>query len=67
MKRKTLYYRGMHGSIEKGPDGNFHGKILSLGDLITYQGRDEAELEAAFQSAVDDYISLREQMLKNNP
>lgn len=66
MKRKTLYYRGIHGSIDKGSDGILRGKILGLRDLVAYQGRAEAELEAAFRAAVDDYIGLREEILKDN-
>ena len=34
----------------------FHGEVLGLKDVITFQGTSVSELEKAFQDSVDDYL-----------
>ena len=35
----------------------FHGEILGLKDVITFQGTTVQDLEKAFKDSVDDYLS----------
>jgi predicted HicB family RNase H-like nuclease len=57
----TFRYRDLTGSIGASPvDGCLHGKLLGTADLVTYEGQTVTELEAAFQRAVDQYLSDRE-------
>jgi len=36
----------------------FHGELMGLRDVITFQGKSVAELRAAFIESVDDYIDF---------
>ena len=36
----------------------FHGPVLGLRDVITFQGRDAAELKQAFEDSVNDYLDF---------
>lgn len=60
MKKPVIFpnkYRDYEGSIEYSrEDQCFFGKILYVPDLILYEGTDLENLEAAFHSAVDEYI-----------
>ena len=38
--------------------GVFHGEVIDLVDVITFQGRDVGELTAAFQESVEDYLAF---------
>ena len=35
----------------------FHGEVIGLRDIITFQGTSVKELEKAFKESVDDYIN----------
>ena len=55
----TLKYKGFIGSVEVEPDDlSLYGKVLGLDKrtLISYEGRDVAELERDFHNAVDEYV-----------
>lgn len=57
----TFRYRERTGSISASPvDGCLHGKLLGTADLVTYEAQTVTELEAAFQQAVDRYLSERD-------
>lgn len=57
LQHQKLYYKGYTGSVEySDEDGCFYGEIDGISDLVTYESKDHAGLEAAFQSMVDDYI-----------
>lgn len=47
------YYASVHFSSE---DEVFHGKVLGINDLITFEGSSVKELKKAFQEAVEDYL-----------
>ena len=38
--------------------GIFHGEVLSLRDVITFQGRSVDDLKRAFADSVEDYLDL---------
>lgn len=55
----TLHYKGYIGSIEFSEDDEiFHGKVLGIRSLISYEGQDASELISDFHSAVDDYLEV---------
>lgn len=52
-----LKYRGYYGSIEASTEDNcLFGKLQFIRSLVNYEGQTVAELEKAFQEAVDDYL-----------
>jgi predicted HicB family RNase H-like nuclease len=52
-----LKYRGYYGSIEVSTEDNcLFGKLQFIRSLVNYEGQTVAELEKAFQEAVDDYL-----------
>ena len=54
-----LKYKGYTGHVEFDDEaGLFHGEVLDLKDVITFQGRSVEELERAFQESVDDYLAF---------
>ena len=52
-------YKGYFGSVQFHEiDAVFHGRILLIRDLVTFEGADLQELRRSFHEAVDDYLSL---------
>ena len=52
-----MEYRGYTAKVEFDSDAKlFHGKVLELRDVITFQGTSVAELEEEFRASVDDYL-----------
>jgi predicted HicB family RNase H-like nuclease len=52
-------YKGYIGKVEFDDDaGVFHGEVLNLRDVITFQGKTVAELRKAFHESVDDYLEF---------
>ncbi len=52
----TLKFRGYTGSLVFSNDDQvFHGKVLGISDLVTFEGRSIDELKGAFEEAVADY------------
>jgi predicted HicB family RNase H-like nuclease len=47
------YYADVHFSAT---DEVFYGKILSINDLVSFEGSSVKELKAAFKDAVEDYL-----------
>jgi len=57
--KDVLKYKDFFGSVHFSADDNvFHGKIESITDLVTFEGKSVDELVKAFHEAVDDYITL---------
>jgi predicted HicB family RNase H-like nuclease len=53
-----LHYKGYYGSIEASPEDNIlYGKLQFIQALVNYEGTTVAELKAAFEEAVDDYLT----------
>lgn len=57
-----LKYKGYTGHAEYDDEaGMFHGEVLDLRDVITFQGETVQEIEQAFRDSVDDYLEFCEQ------
>lgn len=54
----VLKYKGYEGSAELDMERQVcRGKLLFIGDLITYEGATPGELQREFEAAVDDYLA----------
>lgn len=54
-----LSYKGYTGHVEfDGQAGLFHGEVLDLRDVITFQGKSVEEIERAFKESIDDYLEF---------
>ena len=54
-----LEYKGYAGHVEFDDEtGIFHGEVLDLRDVITFQGKSVKEIERAFRESIDDYLEL---------
>ena len=54
-----MSYKGYTGHVEFDDEaGIFHGEVLDLRDVVTFQGTSVAELEQAFKDSVDDYLEF---------
>lgn len=53
----TLEYKGYVGTIEYSePDEVFHGRVLGIRSMLTYEGETPKELKADFHDMIDDYL-----------
>lgn len=58
----TIQYKGYVGSIEfSEEDGIFHGKVMGIRSLISYEEENAKDLINDFHAAVDDYLILKKQ------
>ena len=54
-----LTYKGYQGSFEYDPEADiFHGDVLHINDVITFQGRSIDELKQALADSVEDYLEF---------
>ena len=54
-----LTYKGYQGNFEYDPEADiFHGDVLHLNDVITFQGRSIDELKAALAESVEIYLEF---------
>ncbi len=52
-------YKGYIGNVEFDDEANlFHGEVINLRDIVTFQGETVKELRKAFRDSVDDYLEL---------
>ena len=57
--KDTLTYKGFTGSVRfSSEDKVFHGKLMDINDLVTFEGKTVNELIKAFHNATDDYLVL---------
>jgi len=57
-----LKYKGYTGHVEFDDESSiFHGEVLDLRDVITFQGENVEEIEKAFRDSVDDYLEFCEE------
>ena len=62
---KSMEYKGYHAIVEySDEDEAFIGRIFGMADVILFDGESIAELKSSFQDAVDDYLSLCEEIGK---
>ena len=54
-----MEYKGYIGKVEFDDEANiFHGEIINLRDVITFQGETVKQLRKAFQDSLDDYLEF---------
>jgi|SRR5690625_971421 len=57
-----LKYKGYHGKVEFDDEAElFHGEVLDLRDVITFQGKSVDEIKQAFIDSIDDYLEYCEE------
>lgn len=53
-----MRYKGYRGhAIYDSEAKIFHGEVLDLKDVITFQGKTVNQLEKAFKDSIDDYLA----------
>jgi predicted HicB family RNase H-like nuclease len=53
-----MKYKGYIGQVVYDDEAKiFHGEVVGLNDVITFQGKSVDELEQSFQDSVDDYLN----------
>ena len=53
-----MQYKKYFGHIEYDDEAKiFHGEVIGLKDVITFQGTTVDEIEKAFKDSIDDYLS----------
>lgn len=54
-----MEYKGYIGHVEFDDEaGIFHGEVINLRDVITFQGETVEELRTAFRDSIEDYIEF---------
>ena len=54
-----MNYKGYHGQVTYDEDAKlFHGEVVGLRDVITFQGKSVDELEQAFKDSIDEYLDF---------
>lgn len=54
-----LEYKGYTGRFAFDDDAElFHGEVMDLRDVITFQGRTIEETKRAFEESVEDYLAF---------
>ena len=54
-----MEYKGYIGKVEFDEDaGLFHGEVINIRDVVTFEGRTVEELRQAFEESVEDYLAF---------
>ena len=54
-----MQYKDYLGRIEFNEEANiFHGEVINIRDVITFQGKSVEELRKAFEESVEDYLDF---------
>lgn len=54
-----MKYKGYQGHVTYDEEAKlFHGEVIGLRDVITFQGTSVEELEQAFKDSVDEYLDF---------
>jgi predicted HicB family RNase H-like nuclease len=54
-----MHYKGYYGRTELDDEaGLFHGRVVGIRDVVTFEGRTVRELRKAFRDSVDDYLAF---------
>ena len=57
--KDILKYKDFIGSVHFSTnDEVFHGKLIGIDDLVTFEGSSVVELKNSFEEAVEDYLEL---------
>jgi predicted HicB family RNase H-like nuclease len=55
----TMTFKSYEAALEYDEEAEiFHGEVISLRDVITFQGKSVAELKKAFAGSVEDYLAF---------
>ena len=58
-----MNYKGYTGHVKFDSEANiFHGEVLDLRDVVTFQGTSIDEVEQAFKDSIDDYLEFCEEL-----
>ena len=61
-----LTYKGYQGRFEYDREADiFHGDVLHIADVVTFQGRSLDELKTALADSVEDYFDLCNELGKS--
>ena len=53
-----MKYKGYIGHVEYDDEAKiFHGEVVGLRDVITFQGRSVEDLERSFKDSIEDYLN----------
>jgi predicted HicB family RNase H-like nuclease len=54
-----MEYKGYLGKVEFDDEAQvFHGEVINVRDVITFEGTSVEELQRAFEESVDDYLDF---------
>jgi predicted HicB family RNase H-like nuclease len=54
-----MEYKGYLGAVEYDDDDRtFHGRVINIRDVITFEGDSVKDLSQAFRESVDDYLAF---------
>lgn len=54
-----MKYKSYTGHVEYDDEAKiFHGEVLGIKDVVTFQGTTVDEIEQAFKASVDDYLAF---------
>ncbi len=54
-----MNYKGYEGTVTYDDEAKiFHGEVIGISDMITFQGTSVDELEQAFRDSIDDYLAF---------
>lgn len=54
-----MEHKGYIGKVEFDDEsGVFHGEVINLRDVVTFEGKTVSELRKAFHGSVDDYLAF---------
>jgi predicted HicB family RNase H-like nuclease len=54
-----MEYKGYTAKVEFDDEAEiFHGEVIGIKDVVTFQGKTARELKKAFRESVDDYLSF---------
>ena len=54
-----MEYKGYWARVEFDDEANiFHGEVINIRDVITFQGKSVDELRQAFEDSVEDYLAF---------
>lgn len=54
-----MEYKGYIGKVEFDADAKlFHGEVVGIRDVVTFQGQSVKQLEKAFRDSVNDYLDF---------
>lgn len=54
-----MKYKGYTGHVEYDDEAKiFHGEVIGIKDVVTFQGKTVDEIENAFKESIDDYLAF---------